>query len=762
MGERLHQLTLTINNAKLKETGGIFTKGDPFAEVIVDNAPARKTELAKGTWEPVWNQKFPLLVSATSKIEIKVYLHYRFKNDLLLGSGSVNLSNLLLQHQGTIRNVDLHLKLESRSGTNSGIVFITFDHMQVELSDVAEAMGSLAVTTNGEPSTAVAINGTTPISNGSTEPVPLAEDEPLPPGWEMKQDASGRTYYVDHSNRRTQWTRPQPLPPGWESRKDARGRPYYVDHNTRTTTWQRPTVANVAEFERWRTQNTANADANRTNLEARYVLQPNAAATTGTTPEGSSGDPMGPLPSGWEKRVMDNGRVYYVNHEHRTTQWEDPRVQIKNASNLPLPTGWEERYTPDGAKYYVDHNTRTTTFQDPRIGVGGETPNLYGPAQYERSFRWKVGQFRHLCARNQLQSGHVKIVVSRSTVFEDSFNQVSGLAAQDLKRRLFVQFRGEEGLDYGGLAREWFFLLSHDMLNPMYCLFEYASKNNYSLQINPASYINPHHLLYFKFVGRIIAMALFHGKFIDKGFTLPFYKRILNRPLTMLDLRSVDEDFYNSLKWVKDNDIEECGLELTFAHEFEVLGEVKIHELKPGGEEIVVTEENKEEYVNMMVTWRFTRGVEDQTQAFLEGFNEIVPLQWLQYFDERELEIMLCGMQDYDIEDWQQQTIYRNYRRSDRQIQWFWQFVKEIDNEQRSRLLQFVTGTCRLPVGGFSELMGSNGPQKFCIERVGKENWLPRSHTCFNRLDLPPYRSFETLRDKLTLAIEETEGFGQE
>jgi len=347
-------------------------------------------------------------------------------------------------------------------------------------------------------------------------------------------------------------------------------------------------------------------------------------------------------------------------------------------------------------------------------------------------------------------------------VFEDSFNQVSGLAAQDLKRRLFVQFRGEEGLDYGGLAREWFFLLSHDMLNPMYCLFEYASKNNYSLQINPASYINPHHLLYFKFVGRIIAMALFHGKFIDKGFTLPFYKRILNRPLTMLDLRSVDEDFYNSLKWVKDNDIEECGLELTFAHEFEVLGEVKIHELKPGGEDIVVTEENKEEYVNMMVTWRFTRGVEDQTQAFLEGFNEIVPLQWLQYFDERELEIMLCGMQDYDIEDWQQQTIYRNYRRSDRQIQWFWQFVKEINNEQRSRLLQFVTGTCRLPVGGFSELMGSNGPQKFCIERVGKENWLPRSHTCFNRLDLPPYRSFETLRDKLTLAIEETEGFGQE
>ena len=109
----------------------------------------------------------------------------------------------------------------------------------------------------------------------------------------------------------------------------------------------------------------------------------------------------------------------------------------------------------------------------------------------------------------------------------------------------------------------------------------------------------------------------------------------------------------------------------------------------------------QEEYVNMMVSWRFTRGVEEQFKAFLEGFNEIVPIQWLQYFDERELELILVGIQDFDIQDWQAHTIYRNYRRSDKQIQWFWQFVADISDEQRSRLLQFVTGTCRLPIGGF-------------------------------------------------------------
>ncbi len=85
--------------------------------------------------------------------------------------------------------------------------------------------------------------------------------------------------------------------------------------------------------------------------------------------------------------------------------------------------------------------------------------------------------------------------------------QVMRFQSQDLRRRLYVVFRGEEGLDYGGPAREWFFMLSHQMLNPMYCLFEYAGGNNYTLQINPASGVNPEHLQYFKFVGRVIAMV---------------------------------------------------------------------------------------------------------------------------------------------------------------------------------------------------------------------------------------------------------------
>ncbi|XP_005299439.1 NEDD4-like E3 ubiquitin-protein ligase WWP1 isoform X3 [Chrysemys picta bellii] len=590
-------------------------------------------------------------------------------------------------------------------------------------------------------------------SSASGEPVRQqpgsTSTEPLPPGWEQRKDPHGRTYYVDHNTRTTTWERPQPLPPGWERRVDDRGRVYYVDHNTRTTTWQRPTMESVRNFEQWQSQRNQLQGAMQ-QFNQRYLYSASMLS--------AENDPLGPLPPGWERRVDSNDRVYFVNHNTKTTQWEDPRTQgLQNED--PLPEGWEIRYTREGVRYFVDHNTRTTTFNDPRTGKS--SVNKGPQIAYERSFRWKLAHFRYLCQSNALPS-HVKINVSRQTLFEDSFQQIMALKPYDLRRRLYVIFRGEEGLDYGGLAREWFFLLSHEVLNPMYCLFEYAGKSNYCLQINPASTINPDHLSYFCFIGRFIAMALFHGKFIDTGFSLPFYKRMLSKKLTIKDLESIDTEFYNSLIWIRDNNIEECNLEMYFCVDMELLGKVTSHELKSGGSNILVTEDNKEEYIGLMAEWRFSRGVREQTKAFLDGFNEVVPLQWLQYFDEKELEVMLCGMQEVDLADWQRNTVYRHYTRTSKQIVWFWQFVKDTDNEVRMRLLQFVTGTCRLPLGGFAELMGSNGPQKFCIEKVGKETWLPRSHTCFNRLDLPPYKSYEQLKEKLLFAIEETEGFGQE
>uniref|UniRef100_A0A8D3C442 NEDD4-like E3 ubiquitin-protein ligase WWP2 n=1 Tax=Scophthalmus maximus TaxID=52904 RepID=A0A8D3C442_SCOMX len=381
-----------------------------------------------------------------------------------------------------------------------------------------------------------------PGGGGTTTTEPPTDS--LPAGWEQRVLPHGRVYYVDHNTKTTTWERP--LPPGWEKRVDQQGRFYYVDHNTRTTTWQRPTAESVRNYQQWQSQRSQLQGAMH-QFSQRFLYQPSGAPV--------ENDPLGSLPPGWEKR-QDNGRVYFVNHNTRTTQWDDPRTQ--------------------GSRQ------------------GGS------PGAYDRSFRWKYHQFRFLCHSNALPS-HVKISVSRQTLFEDSFQQIMNVKPYDLRRRLYIIMRGEEGLDYGGIAREWFFLLSHEVLNPMYCLFEYAGKNNYCLQINPASSINPDHLTYFRFIGRFIAMALYHGKFIDTGFTLPFYKRMLDKKPTLKDLESIDPEYYNSIMWVKENNLEECGVELYFAQDMEILGKVSTHQLKDDGEDELVTEENKEEYISLLV-----------------------------------------------------------------------------------------------------------------------------------------------------------------
>jgi E3 ubiquitin-protein ligase NEDD4 len=98
--------------------------------------------------------------------------------------------------------------------------------------------------------------------------------------------------------------------------------------------------------------------------------------------------------------------------------------------------------------------------------------------------------------------------------------------------------------------REWFFLLSHEIFNPSYGLFEYSTHDNYTLQINPASGINPDHLSYFKFIGRCLGLAIFHRRFLDAYFVPSFYKMTLRKNMTLADLESVDADLHRSLVWM--------------------------------------------------------------------------------------------------------------------------------------------------------------------------------------------------------------------
>uniref|UniRef100_A0A8C8FXU6 HECT-type E3 ubiquitin transferase n=1 Tax=Oncorhynchus tshawytscha TaxID=74940 RepID=A0A8C8FXU6_ONCTS len=401
----------------------------------------------------------------------------------------------------------------------------------------------------------------------------------------------------------------------------------------------------------------------------------------------------------------------------------------------------------------------------PQSSPGTQRANARAPAPYKRDFEAKLRNFyRKLETKGYGQGpGKVKLIVRRDHLLEDAFNQIMCYSRKDLQRsKLYVSFVGEEGLDYSGPSREFFFLVSRELFNPYYGLFEYSANDTYTVQISPMSAFVDNHHEWFRFSGRILGLALIHQYLLDAFFTRPFYKGLLRIPCDLSDLEFLDEEFHQSLQWMKDNDIEDM-LDLTFTVNEEVFGQITERELKPGGAGVPVSEKNKKEYIERMVKWRIERGVAQQTESLVRGFYEVVDVRLVSVFDARELELVIAGTAEIDLADWRNNTEYRGgYHDNHIVIRWFWAAVERFNNEQRLRLLQFVTGTSSIPYEGFASLRGSNGPRRFCVEKWGKITSLPRAHTCFNRLDLPPYPSFSMLYEKMLTAVEETSTFGLE
>lgn len=760
----------------------LFRQADPFAVITVDGSQTKTTKTTKKTLNPYWNESFKLNATEDSILVIQVFDQKKFKkkDQGFLGVVNVRIGDVIhMSMQSCEETITRDLKKSNENFAVSGRVVIVLSY---------NSAGSVGSSGAQAATPAAAANATAhallappaPTSDAAANGDSLAnrqylsfEDQygRLPPGWERRTDNFGRTYYVDHNSRTTTWQRPM-----LDQSESERGqqRENYTEaerrqHRGRTLPGQTPQSPVLGASNSGNSINTGasgsvTVNSSGANTPVSAAAAVSMAATGGTTRG------LGELPSGWEQRFTNEGRPYFVDHNTRTTTWVDPRrqqyirtfgpnttIQQQPVSQMgPLPSGWEMRLTNTARVYFVDHNTKTTTWDDPRLpsSLDQNVP------QYKRDFRRKVIYFRSQPALRILP-GQCHIKVRRDRIFEDSYLEIMRQTPDDLKKRLMIKFDGEEGLDYGGVSREFFFLVSHDMFNPFYCLFEYSSHDNYTLQINPNSGINPEHLNYFKFIGRVVGLGVFHRRFLDAFFVGALYKMMLHKKVVLQDMEGVDAEFYRSLQWIIDNDITDV-LDLTFSAEDDKFGEIVEVDLKPDGRNIEVTEENKHEYVELICEWKIYRRIEEQFKAFIDGFNELIPRELVNVFDERELELLIGGLSEIDVEDWKKHTDYRGYQESDQVIQWFWQCIKEWDSEQKARMLQFTTGTSRIPVNGFKDLQGSDGPRRFTIEKAGEPQQLPKSHTCFNRVDLPPYTSYESMKQKLALAVEETVGFGQE
>jgi E3 ubiquitin-protein ligase HUWE1 len=366
---------------------------------------------------------------------------------------------------------------------------------------------------------------------------------------------------------------------------------------------------------------------------------------------------------------------------------------------------------------------------------------------------------RKLHSRNGDRQPHppLQLAVRRDQVFLDSFKSLYFKSADEMKfGKLSIRFHGEEGVDAGGVTREWFQVIARQMFNADYALFVPVASDRTTFHPNRLSSINPEHLMFFKFIGRIIGKALYEGRVLDCHFSRAVYKQIMGKQVNLKDMETLDLEYYKSLEWMLNNDITEIITE-TFSVEVEAFGEMQVVDLIEGGRDIPVTEDNKHEYIRLITEHRLTGSVTEQLDHFLRGFHDIVPAELVSIFSEQELELLISGLPDINVDDWKNNTDYHNYTAASPQIQWFWRAVRTFEKEEQAKLLQFVTGTSKVPLNGFKELEGMNGFSKFNIHRdYGNKDRLPSSHTCFNRKPLPSFSHQHTLTAKQNLTFRST------
>ncbi|XP_059822912.1 E3 ubiquitin-protein ligase HECW2-like isoform X2 [Hypanus sabinus] len=586
------------------------------------------------------------------------------------------------------------------------------------------------------------------------------------------------------------------LPRGWEMKHDHQGKPFFVDHNSRSTTFIDPRLPlqtarpSIALVHRQHLQRQRSHSAGEVADDSRHPgppVMPRPSSTFGTISRNHSQDLV---PVAYNDKIvafLRQPNIFEILQERQPDLIRNHSLRDKiqfirsegtsglgrlssDADLVMLLSLFEDEimsYVPPHALLHPSYcqSPRGSPASSPQNSPGTQRANARAPAPYKRDFEAKLRNFyRKLETKGYGQGpGKLKLIIRRDHLLEDAFNQIMGCSRKDLQRnKLYVTFVGEEGLDYSGPSREFFFLVSRELFNPYYGLFEYSANDTYTVQISPMSAFVDNHHEWFRFSGRILGLALIHQYLLDAFFTRPFYKGLLRISCDLSDLEYLDEEFHQSLQWMKDNDISDI-LDLTFTVNEEVFGQITERELKPGGANIPVVEKNKKEYIEKMVKWRIERGVVQQTESLVRGFYEVVDARLVSVFDARELELVIAGTAEIDLSDWRNNTEYRGgYHDNHIVIRWFWAAVERFNNEQRLRLLQFVTGTSSIPYEGFASLRGSNGPRRFCIEKWGKITSLPRAHTCFNRLDLPPYPSFSMLYEKMLTAVEETSTFGLE
>lgn len=368
------------------------------------------------------------------------------------------------------------------------------------------------------------------------------------------------------------------------------------------------------------------------------------------------------------------------------------------------------------------------------------------------NFKTRLNYFKEQMKNRIEKYNTIHLNVDRSNVLLCSFNQLRKLKPNEWLRNLNVKFENEAGVDAGGLTNEWFTLVIKELFDANNALFKLSEKNTY--QPNLSSYINNDHIEYFRFAGQIIARAMIDGKCVNCHFMRSFYRQILKCQVKLKDLEEFDEEIYNSLDMILKIDVE--PLDLYFAIDVNEYGENKTICLKENGDNVSVTNENKMDYVSLYANYHLRKSIIKQVNAFCEGFNSLISHDEICFFSPSELELLMCGIPEIDIDDLKENiSIQYPYTKDHPVIKLFFSVISKWDNDILAKFVLFLTGSSQVPINGFSDYNDKGKP--ISVAPGGDKSRFCVAHTCFNRLDLPEYESEDEMNQKLIESIQQCE-----
>uniref|UniRef100_A0AAV2LLI6 HECT domain-containing protein n=1 Tax=Knipowitschia caucasica TaxID=637954 RepID=A0AAV2LLI6_KNICA len=353
---------------------------------------------------------------------------------------------------------------------------------------------------------------------------------------------------------------------------------------------------------------------------------------------------------------------------------------------------------------------------------------------------------------NLARNPYLVLHVRRDHLVSDTLREVSMYSDVDLKKPLKVIFDGEEAVDAGGVTKEFFLLLLKELMDPVYGMFTHYRDSNL-LWFSDKCFVESN---WFHLIGIICGLAIYNSTVVDLHFPLALYKKLLKVSPTLEDFRELSPTEARSLQQLLDyegNDIEDVFL-LNFSITRENYGMTEVKELVPGGENINVDKNNRKEFVDAYLRYVFCNAVSEQYEAFSSGFLKVCGGDILWLFQPSELMAMVVGNSDYNWDEMEKNAEYKGeYSATHPTVQLFWEVFHEFPLEKKKQFLLFLTGSDRIPIHGMESL-------KIVIQSTtAEEHYLPVAHTCYNLLDMPRYQSKETLKQRLTQAVEQYEGF---